>query len=89
MTGLLIAAPKEAVLGNVRAIQGAGLTATDVDLVPFALTRALVTGAGVIGTVAVVDIGAETTTTVVVKATAWCTSCASSTPAARRSRRRS
>ncbi|WP_127794275.1 type IV pilus assembly protein PilM [Agromyces sp. LHK192] len=67
VTGLLIAAPKEAVLGNVRAVQGAGLRATDVDLIPFALTRALVTRAGVAGAVAVVDIGAETTTTVVVR----------------------
>jgi len=67
VTGLLIAAPKDVVLGNVRAVQAAGLTATDVDLIPFALTRALVTRAGVDGTVAVVDIGAETTTTLVVR----------------------
>ncbi|QAY73131.1 type IV pilus assembly protein PilM [Agromyces protaetiae] len=67
LKGLLIAAPKDAVLGNVRTVQGAGLKATDVDLIPFALTRAIVTRPGITGTVAVVDIGAETTTTVVVR----------------------
>jgi type IV pilus assembly protein PilM len=65
VNGLLIAAVKEAVLGNVKAVQLAGLTPVDVDLLPFALTRAMVTRAGIRGTVALVDIGAHTTSVVV------------------------
>lgn len=67
VNGLLIAAVKEAVLGNVRAAQSAGLTAVDVDLIPFALSRSLVSRAGVGGTVALIDIGAETTSVVIVR----------------------
>ncbi|MGO4301097.1 type IV pilus assembly protein PilM [Leifsonia sp. RAF41] len=65
VNGLLIAAVKEAVLGNVKAVQLAGLTPVDVDLLPFALTRAMITRAGIRGTVALVDIGANTTSVVV------------------------
>ncbi|MCU1424735.1 MAG: pilus assembly protein PilM, partial [Microbacteriaceae bacterium] len=42
INGLLIAAVKEAVMANVRAVQQAGLDPVEVDLIPFALTRALV-----------------------------------------------
>lgn len=63
--GLLIAAVKDAVLANVRAVQLAGLNPVGVDLIPFALTRQLVTRAGVRGTVAVIEIGAETTSVVI------------------------
>lgn len=66
VNGLLIAAVKEAVLGNVKATQLAGLTTVDVDLLPFALTRALITRQGIAGTVALIDIGANTTSVVVV-----------------------
>jgi type IV pilus assembly protein PilM len=63
--GLLIAAVKEAVLGNVKATQLAGLTTVDVDLIPFALSRVLVTRPGLTGTIALVDIGGNTSTVVI------------------------
>ncbi|MFJ8896147.1 type IV pilus assembly protein PilM [Leifsonia sp. NPDC102414] len=65
--GLLVAAVKDAVLGNVRAVESAGLTTTDVDLIPFALSRVLSTRSGVAGLAALVDIGASTTSVVIVK----------------------
>ncbi|HEY9424544.1 MAG TPA: type IV pilus assembly protein PilM [Microterricola sp.] len=65
--GLLIAAVKAAVLGNVAATQKAGLNTVDVDLIPFALTRALISRPGIAGTAALVDIGANTTTVVIVR----------------------
>lgn len=61
VNGLLIAAVKEAVLGNVHAVQAAGLTPIDVDLIPFALDRALVSRQHVVGTVAIIEIGAGST----------------------------
>ncbi len=63
--GLLIAAVKDSVLQNVKAAQLAGLKPVGVDLIPFALTRRLVPTADATGTVAVVDIGAQTTSLVV------------------------
>ncbi|MDQ1582795.1 MAG: type pilus assembly protein PilM, partial [Microbacteriaceae bacterium] len=65
INGLLIAAVKDAVLGNVSAVQNAGLTTVEVDLIPFALTRVLVSRAQLPGTVALVDVGANTTTVVI------------------------
>jgi type IV pilus assembly protein PilM len=65
INGLLIAAIKEAVLANVNAVQGAGLRALTVDLIPFALTRALVRGSLAEATVVLVDVGANTTQVVV------------------------
>jgi type IV pilus assembly protein PilM len=65
--GLLIAAVKEAVLGNVKAVQLAGLTTVEVDLIPFALSRVLVTRPQIAGTVALVDIGANTSSVVIAK----------------------
>ena len=41
INGLLVAAIKEAVLGNVEAVEAAGLHVAEVDLIPFALTRLL------------------------------------------------
>jgi len=67
VNGLLIAAVKAAVLGNVRATELAGLTTIDVDLIPFALSRVLVTRPKLPGTVALVDIGANTTSVVIAK----------------------
>jgi len=64
INGLLIAAVKDAVLGNVRASKLAGLTTVGVDLIPFAVSRLLVSGEGGTGTVAVVEIGASTTSVV-------------------------
>lgn len=65
VNGLLVAALKEAVLGNVRAVQLAGLNPVAVDLVPFALSRILLRGAQSTGTSAMIDVGATTTTVVV------------------------
>ena len=65
VNGLLVAAVKDAVLGNVKAATLAGLTAVDVDLLPFAVSRALVTRTGQKSTIARIDIGANTTSVVV------------------------
>jgi type IV pilus assembly protein PilM len=65
--GLLIAAVKEAVLGNVKATQLAGLTTVDVDLIPFALTRVLVSRPKLEGVVALLDIGGNTSSVVISK----------------------
>ena len=65
VNGLLVAAVKDAVLNNVKAATLAGLTAVDVDLLPFAASRSLVTRAGRGGTVALIDIGANTTSVVI------------------------
>jgi type IV pilus assembly protein PilM len=62
---LLIAAIKEAVLGNVRAVEKSGLTTSEVDLIPFALARALLRGEHGNGTTVIVDIGASATTIVI------------------------
>ncbi|PZQ90466.1 MAG: pilus assembly protein PilM [Leifsonia xyli] len=59
--GLLVAAIKESVLGLVDAVEKAKLIAVDVDLIPFALSRSLLTGPVAQGAVALVHIGAETT----------------------------
>lgn len=67
VNGLLIAAVKDAILANVKAVQLAGLTPVEVDLIPFALQRVLVTRPRIAGTVALIDIGASTTTVVVAK----------------------
>ncbi|MCX7523190.1 type IV pilus assembly protein PilM [Microbacterium sp. STN6] len=63
--GLLIAAVKDAVLGNIKAVQLAGLTPVDVDLIPFAITRALLQRDEIEGTTAVIEIGANTTSVVI------------------------
>ncbi len=63
--GLLVAAAKASVLANVRAVQAAGLNPIDVDLSPFALTRALLTGKSGKGTVALVHVGATTSCLVI------------------------
>jgi type IV pilus assembly protein PilM len=57
--GLLVAAIREAVLGNVEAAEAAGLHVAEVDLIPFALTRLLLGAQS--GMTALVDIGASTT----------------------------
>lgn len=65
VNGLLVAAVKDAVLNNVKAATLAGLTPVDVDLLPFAVSRAVITRAGRTGTVALIDIGANTTSVVI------------------------
>ncbi len=64
VNGLLVAAIKDPVLANVRAVQLAGLTPVGVDLIPFALTR-LTSPARMMGNVAHIDIGARTTNVIV------------------------
>ncbi len=63
--GLLVAALRDAVMGNVSAVQLAGLNPVEVDLVPFALSRILLRGGNAGGTAAIIDVGANTTTVVV------------------------
>jgi type IV pilus assembly protein PilM len=65
--GLLVAAVKDAVLANVKATQLAGLMTVDVDLIPFALSRVLLSRPQVQGTAALIDIGAHTTSVVIAK----------------------
>lgn len=65
LNGLLVAAVKDAVLGNVRAVQLAGLNPIEVDLVPFALSRILLRGNRAEGTTAIIDVGGSTTTVIV------------------------
>lgn len=65
MNGLLVAASKEAVLANVNAVLNAGLKPVEVDLLPFAVTRTLLRGVSGSGVIALIDVGAETTTVVV------------------------
>jgi len=65
VSGLLVAAVKEAVMANVTAVQRAGLTPVEVDLLPFALNRVLSRGSRSAGTVAMVDIGATATNVLV------------------------
>lgn len=64
VNGLLVAAIKDAVLVNVQTVQKAGLDPIDVDLVPFALARAHLSG-NPRGTHAVVHVGAVTTSVLV------------------------
>ena len=63
--GLLIAALRESVRAQVEAVQLAGLEAVIVDVVPFALVRALDTQLKEDAVVAIVDVGANTTSVVV------------------------
>jgi type IV pilus assembly protein PilM len=65
VSGLLVAAVKDAVLANVRAVQMAGLNPVGVDLIPFALARIL-SSERTHGTIAIVECGGNTTTVVVV-----------------------
>ncbi|NUU06985.1 type IV pilus assembly protein PilM [Leifsonia sp. C5G2] len=65
VNGLLVAAVKDAVLANVRAAELAGLTPVDVDLIPFALNRVLVTRPRLAGSIALIQIGSSTTTVVI------------------------
>lgn len=64
--GLLVAAIKNAVLGNVRAIEKAGLNPVAVDLIPFALTR-IAPESRRLGYNVHVDVGSNTTNVVITK----------------------
>lgn len=65
VNGLLVAAVKDAVLANVRAVQHAGLNPVGVDLIPFAMSRVLAATAAH-PTSAIVECGGNTTTVVIV-----------------------
>ncbi|WP_353987304.1 type IV pilus assembly protein PilM [Ruicaihuangia caeni] len=67
VNGLLIAAVKEAVVANVKAVEAAGLTPAGVDLIPFALYRALVPNPTEGEIVAVIDVGSTTTNVVIAR----------------------
>jgi len=66
LRGLLVAAVRDMVLANVRAVEAAGLVVESVDLTPFALMRSV--GGGVLpgaGVEAIVEVGAHVTNVVV------------------------
>lgn len=64
LRGLLVAATRESVLANTAAAKAAGLRTIDVDLIPFALTRAHLAH-GMDGTKVVVHVGAVSTNVIV------------------------
>lgn len=68
VNGLLIAAVKDVVLGNIGAVQKAGLTPVEVDLIPFALSRSIFRGARTEDVVVQIDVGAGTTSVVITAA---------------------
>ena len=68
INGLLVAAVKEAVLGNVKAAELAGLNPVGMDLIPFALTRVILRRDTSRAAVALIDIGATVTNVVIAKA---------------------
>ena len=65
VNGLLIVAEKSEILSNIRAVERAGLTPVEVDLIPFALNRLLLHRPGVKGTVALIDVGGNTTSIII------------------------
>lgn len=65
VSGLLVAAVKEAVNANIAAVTRAGLRATHVDLIPFALARAVAPVGSARGNEAIVSIGANSTNVVI------------------------
>lgn len=65
ISGLLVAAIKDAVNANVSAVIGAGLRPVQVDLIPFAMTRALAPLRTAHGRDVLVSIGANSTNIVV------------------------
>jgi type IV pilus assembly protein PilM len=67
VNGLLVAAIKEAVAANVAAVTQAGLRPVHVDLVPFALTRAMAPAGTKNSLFVLIGVGANTTNVVVVQ----------------------
>lgn len=65
INGLLVAAEKKEILGNVSVAEKAGLTPVEVDLIPFALNRLLISRPQIMGTVALIDIGCTTTSIII------------------------
>ena len=66
ISGMLVAGLKEAITSNVRSAMAAGLRPVHVDLIPFAMTRALAPHRVSRGRDVLVSIGANTTNVVVV-----------------------
>lgn len=66
VSGLLIAAAKDAINGNLKAAAAARLHVAAVDLIPFAIARALGRGLPGFPPLALVNVGADTTTITVV-----------------------
>ncbi|WP_062073079.1 type IV pilus assembly protein PilM [Demequina sediminicola] len=65
LKGMLVAAPREVVRGVITALDGSGVHLSRVDHTAFALWRSVCRGELAQGTVAIVDVGAATTTIVV------------------------
>jgi type IV pilus assembly protein PilM len=65
INGLLVTTEKGAILGNINVAERAGLMPTEVELIPFALNRILMSRSQASGTVALVDVGSNTTTVVI------------------------
>ncbi len=65
VNGLLVAAIKEAVTANVAAATQAKLHPVHVDLIPFALTRALAPRGSTTGLTVLVGVGADTTNVII------------------------
>ena len=64
--GLLVAAARETVLGNVRCAEQAGLRCLSVDLTPFAVLRSMGRQTGIdVETEALIDIGARVTNIII------------------------
>lgn len=65
LRGLLVAASREMVMSNVRAVEGAGLRATSVDLSSFAVLRAVGRPPAEVATEALIDIGSRVSNLVI------------------------
>jgi len=65
VNGLLVAAVKQAVLANVKAVELAGLNPAGVDLIPFSLARVHLRGGNAKGTTALIDVGSTTTSVII------------------------
>lgn len=67
INGMLIAAERDEILDTIRVVERAGLTPVEVDLVPFALNRLLMSRSNFDGTVAIIDVGGSTTSMIVAR----------------------
>lgn len=67
INGLLVTTEKQSILNNIQSVERAGLNPIEVDLIPFALSRLLVSRSRSLGTIALVDVGASTTSIIVAK----------------------
>lgn len=63
--GLLVSTEKAPVLENIRVVESAGLVPIEVDLIPFALSRLLLFRPHLLGTIALLEVGAGAASIVV------------------------